>query len=327
MKKIYFLLVMVTLLALTACAPAPQAGDLTQSPRTAETPTVANTPIPSQEPTPASLPTFSLATVDSPLTPLPTFSFNNTPIPFSTTTSFITRTPYVGPPEADCFVTASKEGIHMNPGPFISAYRLLPTMELGVRYQVVDMYPTFYQLALDGVPIGWVEYITSGLSSEGTSCVGFFDRLPDSRSLTDFAGLCFFTVARPTETFQDSALTEPHFIHLPASPYAHVVLWKSQKSYFTSLSHAGPSFYVPANNVSMFGDCAGIPTSATVTTAGWLWSEPDESRGEKLIRLTVGLHLRIEGLRPPEGAWVYALVENQSESMSGWVWSALLSID
>lgn len=88
---------------------------------------------------------------------------------------------------------------------------------------------------------------------------------------------------------------------------------------------------MPANNGSLFGDGAAIPTSATVTTAGWVWSKPDEQQGEKLLRLTVGMHLHIEGERPPdssgEGAWVRAVVENQGERVFGWVWSALLTFD
>jgi hypothetical protein len=65
--------------------------------------------------------------------------------------------------------------------------------------------------------------------------------------------------------------------------------------------------------------------------AGWLWSEPDEQQGRKLVRLTTGIHLHIEGDRPPDSsrqaAWVKAVIENQVESISGWVWSALLSFN
>ena len=126
-------------------------------------------------------------------------------------------------------------------------------------------------------------------------------------------------------------MTEPFFIKLAPSPDAFVVLWRSRKSIFTSLGHAGPSFHVPAENVSLFGDCAGIPTSATVATSGWLWSEPDEGQGEKLLRLSVGMHLHVEGDRPPDSsgqaAWVQALFEQEGQRVSGWVWSALLTFD
>jgi hypothetical protein len=207
-------------------------------------------------------------------------------------------------------------------------YKLLPKMELGVIYQAIDIHPTFYQLSRDGVPLGWVEYITTGLSTEGPGCARLFQRPPGTHFLSDFPGLCVFTINSPTQMFFDSALTEPA-MRFERSSQPFVVLWKSRKSIFTSLGHAGPSFYSPTDNVSIFGDCDGIPTSATVTTAGWLWSWPDESQGEKLIRLTVGLRLHIEGNRPPdssgEAAWVQAVVEGQS--FSGWVWSALLSFD
>jgi hypothetical protein len=207
-------------------------------------------------------------------------------------------------------------------------------MEPGVIYQAIDIHEQFYQLARDGIPAGWVKYLdvfpTEGLSTEGPGCDRIFAR-PVSRPLTDFPGLCFFVVDIAAETFRDRELTKPAGPVLQSSSGPFVVLWKSRKSLFTLLSHAGPSWHVPADKVSTFGDCAGIPTSATVTTAGWLWSEPDEQRGEKLLRLTVGQSLHIEGDRPPdsseEAAWVQAVVEQQNESISGWVWSALLSFD
>jgi len=104
---------------------------------------------------------------------------------------------------------------------------------------------------------------------------------------------------------------------------------KTRKSIFTLLSHAGPSFHAPLDKVSTSAACDGIPTSATVTTAGWLRSKPDDVTGEKLLQLTAGMRLHIEGDRPPdssgEAAWVRAVVEGQP--FSGWVWSALLSFD
>lgn len=280
-RRLLKVLPFITSLFLYACAPGTQADP--------------SAPILSEGPTP-------------PPTLIP-------PIPSHTATLF-SPTPYSGLPETDCFVTASKGGIQIEAAPFISAYKLLPTMEPGVPYQVVDIYPTYYQLARNGSPVGWVDYRSIGLSSKGAGCTGLFERPADTRALTDFPGLCFFTIDSPIETFNDSALTEP-FITISASqPY--VVLWKSRKSYFTSLSHAGPSFYVPAEGVSTFGACEGIPTSGTVTTAGWLWSKPDGQQGEKLMPLTAGLRVHIEGIpvdgnRPPdsntEGAWVQAVVE------------------
>lgn len=328
---------LISFLFFYACTPVAPVGEPTQTPPGAEifstTSAVANTPIPSQGPTSEPLPMFSLPTRLASLPTLTPLSPPTTVVrtPFPTATLSV---PTLGPgtPETECFVTASKEGIQLELGPFISRYKLLPKMEPGVIYQAIDIHPTFYQLAWDGVPVGWVEYILIGLSGEGSGCARLFARPPDTRSLTDFPGLCLFTVNRPTQSFQDSALTEPHFMGVSSSdPYPFVVMWKSQKSIFTCLSHAGPCFYVPTDTVSIFGNCAGIPTSATVTTAGWLWSMPDERQGEKLMRLTVGLRLHIEGNRPPdssgEGAWVQAVVENQSESVSGSVWSALLSFD
>jgi hypothetical protein len=205
-------------------------------------------------------------------------------------------------------------------------------MEPGVIYQAIDIHEQYYQLALDGVPVGWVQYIdvfpTEGLSAEGLGC----DRLltqPRSRPLTEFPGLCLFTATSTTGTFQDGNLTESFFISISPFSGPFVGLAKNRKSIFTLLSHAGPSFHAPLEKVSTTEACDGIPASATVTTSGWLWSEPDEQTGEKIVRLTAGMHLHIEGDRPPdsrgEAAWVQAVVEGQP--FSGWVWSGLISFD
>ena len=343
MKKALFSVLMILVLTLAACVQRPAAiASPTPVTQVLEL-TQTSIPTPSQEPTwvplptialtpgatLASLPTFDFSNLPTPLTPLPTFDVSTLRTPFSTATLSL---PMLGPgtPETECFVTASKEGIQLELGPFISRYRLLPKMEPGVIYQAINIHPTFYQLARDGVPVGWVEYITTGLSTEGAGCARLFTRPPDMRPPTDFSGLCFFRPDAPTETFHDSALTEPHFIGV-SPPDAFVVLWKSQKSIFTSLSHAGPSFYVPANKVNTFGNCAGIPALATVTTAGWLWSTPDEGQGEKLLRLTAGMRLHIEGNRPSdvsgESAWVQAVFDQENESIAGWIWSGLVSFD
>ena len=283
--------------------------------------------------TPMALPTFDLSNAGS----LPTVSFNNTPtnstpIPFTTATLSI---PTLGPgtPETECFVSASKGGLQLRLGPSFSAYRLLPEMEPGVIYQAIDIHEQYYQLALDSVPVGWVQYIdvfpTEGLSTEGPGCDRLFARRNDTRPLTEFPGLCLYTAISPTETFQDSALTEPFFISLSPSSDPFVGMTKTRKSIFTLLSHAGPSFHAPLDKVSTSAACDGIPAPATVTTSGWLWSKPDDATGEKVMQLPVGLRLHIEGDRPPdssgEAAWVQAVVEGQS--ISGWVWSGLISFD
>jgi hypothetical protein len=205
-------------------------------------------------------------------------------------------------------------------------------MEPGVTYQAIDIHERYYQLALDGVPVGWVQYMdvfpTEGLSTEGPGCARLFTR-PRSRPLTEFPGLCLFTATSPTETFQDSTLTEPFFISISPASGPFVGLAKNRKSIFTLLSHAGPSFHAPLDKVSTSEACDGIPASATVTTSGWLWSKPDEQTGEKIVRLTTGMHLHIEGDRPPdsrgEAAWVQAVMDGQP--FSGWVWSGLVSFD
>ena len=276
-------------------------------------------------PTPASLPTFSFI-----LTPLsPPTTVVRTPFPTATLS-----VPTLGPgtPETECFVTASTEGIQLRLGPSFSAYKLLPTMEPGVIYQAIDRHERYYQLALDGIPVGWVQYHdvfpTEGLSAEGPGCQRLLTYYA-LRPLTEFPGLCLFIATSQTETFFDSALTEPFFISLSPSSGYFVGMTKTRRSIFTLLSHAGPSFHAPLDKVSTSAACAGIPTSATVTTPGWLWSEPDEKNGEKLMQLPVGLRLHIEGDRPPdssgEATWVQAVVEGQP--ISGWVWSALLSFD
>lgn len=342
---------------LSACTATPTADANTTSPAAAETVMAqrsvqfTQTALAAQSPTPMPLPTLlltidlsnpsSLPTVtqDATLASLPTISFNKTPInntliPFPTNTLSV---PTLGPgtPETECFISASKGGIQLRLGPSFSAYRLLPEMEPGVIYQAIDIHEQYYQLALDGVPVGWVQYIdvfpTEGLSDlEGPGCDRLLAR-PRSHPLTEFPGLCLYTAISPTETFQDSALTEPFFISISPSSGPFVGMTKTRKSIFTLLSHAGPSFHAPLDKVSTSAACDGIPAPATVTTPGWLWSKPDEATGEKLLQLTAGMHLHIEGNRPPDGsgksAWVQAVFEQQNESISGWVWSALLSFD
>jgi hypothetical protein len=328
MKKALFSVLMILVLTLAACAlrsgaitspgPITQALEFTQTsvptpsqePTWVSLPTIALTPGATQ----ASLPTFDFSSLPTPLTPLPTLDLSTLRTPFSTATLSL---PTLGPgtPETECLVTASKGGIQLRLGPSFSAYRLLPEMEPGVIYQAIDIHERYYQLALDGVPLGWVQYMdvfpTEGLSTEGPGCDRLFTR-PRSRPLTEFPGLCLFTATSPTETFQDSTLTEPFFISL--SPYSgpFVGLAKTQKSIFTLLSHAGPSFHAPLDKVSTSAACDGIPAPATVTTSGWLWSKPDEQTGEKLLQLTAGMRLHIEGDRPPdssgEAAWVQAVV-------------------
>lgn len=346
MKKALFSLLMILVLTLAACAlrsgaiasptPVTQVLELTQTsvPTPSQQPTWV--PLPTIALTPgatlASLPTFDFSNLPTPLTPLPTFDVSTLRTPFATATLSV---PTLGPgtPETECFVTASGEGIPLRLGPSFSAYRLLPKMEPGVIYQAIDIHERYYQLARDGIPVGWVQYIdvfpTEGLSTEGPGCDRLFARLPDTRPLTDFPGVCLFTATSPTETFNDSNLTEPFFISISPSSGPFVGMAKTRKSIFTLLSHAGPSFHAPLDKVSTSAACDGIPASATVTRSGWLWSKPDEAMGEKLLRLTPGMRLHIEGNRPPDGsgesAWVQAVVEGQP--FSGWIWSGLASFD
>jgi hypothetical protein len=208
-------------------------------------------------------------------------------------------------------------------------------MEPGVIYQAIDIHERYYQLARDGIPVGWVQYIdvfpTEGLSTEGPGCARLLARPPVTRPLTDFPGVCLFTATSTTGTFNDSKLTEPFFISISPSSGPFVGMAKTRKSIFTLLSHAGPSFHAPLDKVSTTAACAGIPAPATVTTAGWLWSMPDEGQGEKLLRLTAGMRLHIEGDRPPdssgEAAWVQAVFDQENESIVGWIWSGLASFD
>ena len=322
-------------LVLSACTAAPTADINAISTAAVETVMeqlsvqFTQTALAAPSPTPVPLPTLSL---------LPTFDFSATVVPPLVPTSFPTATlsvPTLGPgtPETECFITASKGGIQLRLGPSFSAYRLLPEMEPGVIYQAIDIHEQYYQLALDGVPVGWVQYHdvfpTEGLSTEGPGCARLFARRNDTRPLTEFLGLCLFTANSPTETFQDSALTEPFFISISPSSGPFVGLSKSRRSIFTLLSHAGPSFHAPLDKVSTSAACDGIPASATVTTSGWLRSKPDEQTSEKLLQLTAGMRLHIEGDRPPdssgEAAWVHAIVEGQP--FSGWIWSVLVSFD
>jgi hypothetical protein len=130
MKKAFFSVLMILVFTLTACvqrpgaiaAPTPvtQAPELTQT--SVPTPSQMSTwvPLPTIALTPgaahASLPTFALPNFPTPLTPLPTLDLSTLPTPLPTLG--------LGTPEPECFVTASKGGIQLELGPFISRYKL-----------------------------------------------------------------------------------------------------------------------------------------------------------------------------------------------------------
>jgi hypothetical protein len=316
-KNPYLRLISI-LLALSAYTPVVQTIESTPTPISSEVRPTWTDAVPSQTATPLALPTIAFPTLPAPM---------GTPL---------NPTPFVRVPETECFVTAMEARIRIEVAPFISASQLVPTLEPGVAYRAMDIYPTYYQLFRDGVAVGWADYRSLGLSSEGAGCARLFLRPPETRSLSEFPGLCFLTAVEQTGTFQDDALTEPSGINLSPSSLPYVVLWRSRKSIFTSIGQAGPSFYVSADKVSLNGACEGIPTSGTVTTAGWIWSQPDGQQGEKLLPLSVGQRVDVEGIpldgnRPPDastaGAWVQIPVENPGEIIFGWVWSGLIALD
>lgn len=261
-------------------------------------------------------------------------SETETPAPVSTPVSGFTALPTAAFVE-DCLVIAKQNGIRLEIAPFISQSRLLPTMEPGVVYSAVDIHPTYFQLARDNTPVGWVDYRIIGVSSDGAGCPALFDRPADTRPLTDFPGLCFFTPIDTAQLFADSDLTDPALGVLSA-PETSVVLWKTTKSVFTSFGHAGPSFYVAAADVAISGECAGVPTSGTVSSPGWLRSAPDGRLGEDLIPLPVGTQLHIEGApvsgRGPlpssaDGQWFQAVLNDQETQTAGWVWSEFVTLE
>ena len=183
-QRWFKILLVVFPLFLNACAEGTPPAEFNQTPVliSANTPTTVPSP-----------------TADPALVALPTFSFSNPPIPSPSRTPFATNTPYRGSPEPGCIAIASEVGIRLNPGPFVSAYQLRPTFELGVRYQVIDKFGTFLQFARDGVPVGWAELpiYTGGYSVEGAGCADIFNRASGALHPTDFDGLCFFKANAP----------------------------------------------------------------------------------------------------------------------------------
>jgi hypothetical protein len=228
-------------------------------------------------------------------------------------------------------MTALEEGVVIDQAPWIDLYRILPTMEPNVAYQAVGVHPTYAEIHRDGVPVGWVDYRLLAVDMDGPDC----GSLPtDPREITDFPHLCFVIPTEPMDSYADSSLTEVFHISVsPPNPY--IAIRKTEKSYFTPLSHAGPSFYVDASRVTTMGNCATLPSSAIMTTAGWLWSQPNGESGSHVIPLAEGdiVYIQVssvDGPPPPEssgpGQWYEALTSRSLGSETGWIWSGIFDL-
>jgi len=288
----------------------PPTWTLTASVQPSETPvrpaTLTFTPLPSVTPQPSTL------------TPSPTSDH-----PTPTATATLTPTQITG-----CLVTALEEGVVMEIAPFYDPHRLRPTMEPVIPYQAVTESPTYWEVMRDGESVGWVDYRLVTIDIQGPEC----DNLPiDTREFTEFPGLCFFTPdGNEIPTYNDSELNEPRDTISGTGSY--VISAQLENAYFTIISHAGPSFYVESSQVRSFGDCDGVPKSATIIADGWLWSQPDGQTGEQIGPLTSGTRVYIQegpinGPKPPDieadGAWHLVLVGSREDNLSGWIWSSI----
>ena len=286
--------------------------------------TLTATSIPSH--TPVRSPTLTFTPFPS-ATPLPaTWTRTPTPDP-RTPTVTSTTTPTTDP---SCYVFALEAGVPIQSAPYIDPYRVLPTMSPTTTYQATGIYSTYYELALDDEPVGWVDTRQLTLASQGPGCY----QLPsDTRSLSDFPGLCTI-VPGDFEIFTDRALQVPY--QPITSTQTYVVLLNSAEVVLISTGESGSGLFVDARQAQPSGDCDTVPSTGISTTNGWLWSQPDGEKGEAFAPLLPGYPVFIqkgpvEGPGPPStsqtGAWYYVLVSPAAEGLSGWVWSSRIFID
>jgi len=204
-------------------------------------------------------------------------------------------------------------------------------MSSTITYQASNIYPPYYELALDDQPLGWVDYRQLTIASLGPGC----NQLPvDTRTLSDFPGLCTITANGEVQTFTNRLLTEPYQTITPTQ--SSVPLLKLEQVYLASSGDVGANFFVDASLVSTHGDCDHIPSTGITTANGWLWSQPDGEKGEALVPLTPGYRVFIqegpvEGAGPPslseDGAWYFVLVSPPEDGLTGWLWSSYFFIE
>jgi hypothetical protein len=198
-------------------------------------------------------------------------------------------------------------------------------------YQATSIHPTYYELALDDESVGWVNYRSLTLASQGAGC----NQLPtDDRELTEFPSLCFFEANGEVQTYIDRTLSKPY--QMITSTISYVLLLQYSDVFYSSVSDTGPGFFVDAGQVSTFGACEAVPYAGFTIANGWLWSLPNGQIGKQIAPLESGRRVFIQegpipGTNPPyingEGAWYFVLVSPAEEGLSGWVWSSLIFIE
>lgn len=310
--------------ALAACSPTASA--IVESPTPLNTITFPRTWTPISEP-PSTAPPRSESVASRDGTPTQTSTATLTPTSTMQVTPRATST--VGYSAISCTVTALEGGVELLTAPFFSDNRILPTMEPRYVYQAAEIYPTYIRLLRDGQPSGWVDYRLLAIEFNGDDC---FEHPPYDGDLTDFDTLCFMRATPVADTYSDRELTEP-FMLTVGSEYGFVVMTKLQGAYASCVSHAGPCFYVDADDVEITGSCADVPYAAEAIAEVKLWSQPDGSKGEQIDTLPVGTRLfvqggSVEGLPAPdasgEGRWLLVKLPRSFEHRSGWLWSGYI---
>jgi len=223
-----------------------------------------------------------------------------------------------------------KDGVILQQSPFYDPYGLLPTMVPTATYEAVSIYPTYYELTLEEAPAGWVDYRLDTVDVKGPDC----SELPsDTRNLSEFPNLCFFTPDnKEVTTYNDSTLNQP--LGIISGTENYILMLQLQGIYCTTISHAGPSFCVKAGDVRVSGVCQGVTRSGITTTEGWLWSQPNGELGKETV--SFGEEMRIffqddpvQGPKPPstseEGAWYYVRIGSQEGGVYGWMWSSFFT--
>jgi hypothetical protein len=280
-------------------------------------------------PTETDTPTFTPSPTPSPtITPTDTGTLSNSPtldqtgedqIEPSATLDWSTSR------DLDCTFTATKSGVRIFSSPFIDPYHILPTMEPGKPYQASLTKPTYTLLLEDGQPLGWIDYRWLSVTHEGNDCLV----QQDTREITDFKSLCFFSPLTEISGYSDSSFEEA--LHTLNPSISMVVLNQREDTYFTSYGSSGPSFVVKKEEVYLHGNCDNIPTLAESVVETSLYTLPPDQGGSVIYSLAVGEPIFIQsktqnGSPPPgvegSGYWILARRHSWSEDINGWVWSA-----
>ncbi len=233
----------------------------------------------------------------------------------------------------DCDLWALEEGVPIHSVPFDETYSLLPTMIPSVVYRAITYHSTYYEIMLDGEPLGWVDYRLLSVRSEGSRC----SYLPvDDREMTEFPGLCFFTPDnREVDVFRDSALTE--YSEMIAGTHPYRILLRYKDVYYSNNGKGTPHYYVDASRVRAFGDCERIPRAGITTNESGVWSQPTWHLGEQVGSLDADTQIAIhqgpvQGPKPPgvseSGYWYLVKVPwHQDGALVGWIWSPFFKFE